>query len=244
MPAAIIEFRQVANRFMRSGLAPYSLFNAANIKIDMSDNSGAQEYLKELCAQYPDSPVTDKAHILLAQTSLSVGDYEYARQTFRKICNMNISPEYTLSATFGTAKCYFALKDFSSASDWLIRYAMLAKKSSDNAIDLRECYIMLAQANMQLGNLENTCNAYQSALALASTADEHFEIAMKLASVYIEQENLVDALDTLEKIDFSHLSDRQIAHFWLLKAKILAAMNLPDKAVELIAARINTVEDD
>ena len=128
MPAAIIEFRQVANRFMRSGLAPYSLFNAANIKIDMSDDSGAREYLKELCAQYPDSPVTDKAHILLAQTSLAVGDYEYAQQIFRKICNLNISPEYTLSATFGAAKCYFALKDFASASDWLIRYAVLAKK--------------------------------------------------------------------------------------------------------------------
>ena len=95
-----------------------------------------------------------------------------------------------------------------------------------------------------LGNLDNTCHAYQSALALTSTADEHFEIAMKLASVYLEQENLVDALDTLEKIDFSQLSDRQIAHVWLLKAQILAAMNLPDQAVELLAARINTVEDD
>ena len=46
-------------------------------------------------------------------------------------------------------------------------------------------YIMLAEANMQLGNLEETCHAYQSALSLASTADEHFDIVMKLAAVYI-----------------------------------------------------------
>jgi TolA-binding protein len=243
LPTAIGEFRQVANRFMRSELAAYSLFDAAKIKIYMLDDSGALEYLKELCAQYPDSPVTDKAHILLAQTSLAVGDYENAQRLFRKVCNLNISPEYTLAGTLGAAKCYFALKDFSSAANWLVQYAVLAKQSPNNAADLRAAYMMLAEADMQLGKLDETSRAYQSALALTSNADENFDTLMKLAAVYLRQENFVDALDTVEKIDLSQLSDRQVANVWLIKAQILAAMNLPDRVVEILAGRINTVED-
>jgi TolA-binding protein len=243
LPAAIIEFRQVANRFMRSELAPYSLLDAAKIKMDMSDNLGARQYLKELCAQYQDSPVTDKANLLLAQTSLAVGDYEYAQQIFRKVCNLNISQEYTLAGMLGAAKCYFILKDYASASDWLIRYAVLARQSTNNITDLRSAYIMLAEANMQLGNTDEACRAYQSALSLADTTDSRFDIVMKLAAVYIRQENLVDALDTVEQIDLSQVSDRQLENVWLLKAQILAAMNLPDRAVELLAGRITSVED-
>ena len=66
---------------------------------------------------------------------------------------------------------------------------------------------------------------------------------MKLAAVYLRQANLVDALDSVEKIDLSQLSDRQVANVWLVKAQILAAMNLPDRAVELLAGRVNAVED-
>lgn len=243
MPTAIGEFRQVANRFMRSPLAAYSLLNAATIKMDMSDDSGAREYLKELCAQYPDSPVTDKAVVLLAQTSLAVGDYEYAQQIFRKVCNLNISPAYTMAGTLGAAKCYFALKDYALAADWLVRYAALAKQSPDTAADLRTAYMMLAEAEIQIGKLDEACRAYQSALSLTSSADENFDTVMKLAAVYLRQENLVDALDSVEKIDLSQLSDRQVANVWLFKAQILAAMNLPDRAVELLAGRVNTVED-
>jgi tetratricopeptide (TPR) repeat protein len=242
-PTAIAEFRQVANRFLRSPLAAYSLFNAAKIKMDISDDSGAREYLKELCAQYPDSPVTDKAHLLLAQTSLTVGDYEHAQQIFRKVCNLNISPEYTLTATLGAAKCYFTMKDYALAADWLVRYAVLAKQSPDNAADLQTAYSMLAEADLHLGKLDDACRAYQSALSLPLSFDANFDIAMKLAAVYLRQENLVDALDTIEKIDLSQLSDRQVANVWLVKAQILASMNLPDRATELLAGRVNTVED-
>jgi tetratricopeptide (TPR) repeat protein len=243
LPAAIIEFQQVANRFMRSDLAPYSLLNAAKIKIDMSDNSGASQYLKELCAQYEDSPVTDKAHLLLAQTSLAAGNYEYAQQIFRKVCNLNISQQYTLAGMLGAARCYFVLKDYASAADWLMRYAVLAGQSPNNIADLRTVYTMLAEANMQLGNLDETCRAYKSALSLTSATDGRFDIIMKLAAAYMRQENLVDALDTLEQIDLSQLSDHQVANVWLLKAQILAAMNLTDKAVELLTGRINVIDN-
>jgi tetratricopeptide (TPR) repeat protein len=80
-------------------------------------------------------------------------------------------------------------------------------------------------------------------LSLPLSFDANFDIAMKLAAVYLRQENLVDALDTVEKIDLSQLSDRQVANVWLTKAKILAAMNLHDRAVELLAGRVNMVED-
>ncbi|MDO8301971.1 MAG: tetratricopeptide repeat protein, partial [Sedimentisphaerales bacterium] len=101
LPIATSEFRLVANRFMRSELAAYSLLNAAKIKLDMQDTVGARDYLKELYVQYPDSPIFDKAILLLAQTSMAIGDHAYAGQVFRKICTLTISEDYKLAAMLG-----------------------------------------------------------------------------------------------------------------------------------------------
>jgi TolA-binding protein len=243
LPTAIGEFRQVANRFVRSDLAPYSLLNAAKIKINIQDHSGAREYLKELCAQYPDSPVMDNASILLAQTSMAVGDYEYAGQIFRKVCYLNVSEAHKLAGTLGAAKCYFALKDYASAADWFIRYVVPAKKAPENGADLRTAYCMLAQANIQLGKFDEACRSYKSALMLASIPDDKYEITLSLVNTLVRQENLVEALDAAEKIDISQLSDLQIARIWLMKAQILHSMNLVEQAASLLEGRISDVQD-
>jgi tetratricopeptide (TPR) repeat protein len=243
LPTAIGEFEQVANRFMRSPLAAYALLNAAKIKVAMQDNTGARDYLRDLCAQYPDSPVANSAAILLAQTSMTIGDYEYAQRVFRKVYNLDPSADCKLAAALGAAKSYFALKNFTEASEWFIRYIMLAKQSSNNTDDLRTAYVMLAAVNIELGKFDDACRLYQSALTITSAPDDYFDIATKLVGMYLRQQNFVEALDTVENIDLSQLSDGQVCRIWLTKAQIFYAMNLTEQAAALLAGKINSVQD-
>jgi tetratricopeptide (TPR) repeat protein len=243
-PTAITEFRQVVEHFPQSLLAPYALLNSAKARLEIKDFTGAEQDLKDLTIQYPDTQISDTGTVLLASTAMQTGRYDQAQMIYRKVCNLEVSQECKLAATLGAAKSFYAVGDFASAADWFDRYFKLAKTSkSAPSEELQEAHIMLAQCNRRLGNLGSACSEYQTALAGAESTKASFEITLELVNAFKQQDKFVEAMETIERLSATDLTAVQLWTLRLAKAQILRSMHLGDQAQALLESTLPAVNE-
>ena len=236
--SAVGEYRQVANNFSQSALAPYALFNSGKLQLGLKDYESAKADLKELTVQYADSQVSDHGNIMLAQTAMALGDYENAQFVFRKIYNLELPAEQKLAAAMGAAKCYYAMGDNESAAVWFQKFLDYAKASKiAHPAELQNAYLMLAQSYANMGKYGEACSGYKSALANSASPGEQFEITMELGRAFMKQQSFVEALQTIETINIIDLTAEQTCRLWTAKARVLRAMNLPDQGLTILEGK-------
>ena len=241
---AIGAFRQVANNYSQNPLAPYALYNSGKIQLGLKDYSSAKYDLKELTVQYAEAPISDQGNILLAQTTMALGDYEGAQTVFRKIFHLDVAPQTKLDAAMGAAKSYYAMGDLASAAKWFEQYINFAKESKlALPSELQNAYMLLAQSKAGMGKYDEACAEYKSALANSASPSVQFEITMDLVGAFIKQELFVEAMETLEKINLVDLTADQTCRLWVAKSKILRAMNLPDHGLMLLEGKLTATSD-
>lgn len=242
-PEAIAEYKLVANRFAWSSLAPYALLHSSKLKSspNVKDYVGAKQDLEQLVSQYPDSDVTTQAYVYLAEYTVKAGMMKEAARTYRKVYNLGLSPQSQCVAALGAGKCFFQINDYHSAAEWLTLHIDLAPNRKSE--DVCTAYALLGKTYLALKDPQQACLAFQRALDGQLPREEYVETVSALIAGYVEQGKFIQALDTLEDVDFWQFSQAESVRILLLKSKILQDMGLIEKAITILSDQAEYIPD-
>lgn len=243
---AIAEYKLVANRFTQSPLAPYALMQSSVLKAGIRDYTGSRQDLKQLIEQYPDSDISGRAYLCLAETTKKAKLYEQAANLYRKVYNLALSTQSQTVAALGAGRSFYEIGDYTSAAKWLVRYIDIveAKKGVQySKKDYAAAYFLLGQAELALGNLEQACIAYKKTLSSEISRERYVQTVAALVEAQSRQEDFVDALKTIENMYPWPFSQAESTQILLLKSRLLRAMGLLDKAVTILIDRTEYLTD-
>jgi len=241
---AIAEYKLVANRFSFSSLAPYALLHSSKLKSStkVRDYVGAKQDLEQLVSQYPDSDVTTRAYVHLAEYTAKAGLMKEAARIYRKVYNLALSPQSQSVAALGAGKCFYLINDFNSAAKWFtlhIDSAAADRKSED----VCTAYALLGKTYLALKDPQQACLAFQHALDGQLPREEYVETVSALIDGYVEQKEFIQALHALENVDFWQFSQAESVRIMLLKSKILQHMGLIEKAITVLGDQAEYISD-
>ncbi len=229
---AIAEFKLVANQFPKDPLAPFALLQSGRLKVTLRDYVGAQTDLKQLVGLYPDTAIADKASLSLADATMKAGLYKEATSMYRKVYNLGLSTESQTESSLGAGRCFYETGNYEEAARWLDRYVTLAR--NQNRREFHTACLLLGKANLALGRAEQAHSALNLALQGDLSRQQHIETIATLVEAYIEQDQLIDALNILENAHAWQLSQQEMIELLLLRARILRSIGLIDKAIALL----------
>jgi TolA-binding protein len=207
----------------------------------MNDYSGARADLDELLIQYPDCKIADQASLYLAEATLRGKLYESAIKRFKKVYNMDITLSSRRSAAFGLGKCFFETSDHDNAKKWLTH----AIKITDNPADYRlsPAYFMLGKVYIGLGDYKGASGAFRNAMSQLDDYTEYLTITLELVRNEIQQENYLVAMDLIESIPITKLSQEMAGKVIIVKAQIFRALDLTDTATSLLRRKMEFIAD-
>ncbi|MBL7154366.1 MAG: tetratricopeptide repeat protein [Phycisphaerae bacterium] len=242
-PEAIAEYKLMANRFAFSSLAPYALLHSSKLKSgpQLRDYVGAKQDLEQLVSQYPDSDVTARANIYLAEYTARAGLKKEAARIYRKVYNLALSAQSQSTAAFGAAQCYYQISDYDSAAKWLTLHIDIAtNRKSENVCS---AYALLGKTYLALKDPEQACRAFRYALDGQLPRELYVETVSELIKGYVEQKKFIQALDALEDVDFWQFSQAESVRVLLIKSRILQDMGLIEKAITILGDRAEYISD-
>ncbi len=232
---AIAEYNLVANRFARDPLAPYALLHSGKLKVTLRDYVGAKEDFSQLVDLYPDSELSDRACLYLADTTMKAGLYVEATGLYRKVYDLGLSIESQTESAFGAGRCFYETEDYEQAAKWLNRYVTLTRDQNRRAFHM--ACLLLGKTYLALEKPEQAHAALRLALNGDLSRQQHVETAAMLVKTYIQQGLFVEGLNILEGAQAWQLSQQEMIELLLLRARILRAMGLVDKAILVLRER-------
>jgi len=240
-PTALGEYKLVSSGYSHNPLAPFALLNASKLKTNMHDYAGARGDLNEILIQYPDCKLVDQASLYLAEATMAGGLYDDAIKMFRKVYNLDLNRQSQLNAAYGLGKCFYEAQQYAEAAKWLTH----AIKLTDNAADhrLRPAYFTLGKAYAALKDYKKASGTLRNALENSAHKKEYIEITLELVQTEIKQQNFVVALNILENIPLSQLSQEYACQVLVAKARILHAIDLNDTAITLLRRKMEFIAD-
>ncbi|MBN1359551.1 MAG: tetratricopeptide repeat protein [Sedimentisphaerales bacterium] len=232
---AIAEYKLMANRFPQDPLAPAALLHSGKLKVTLRDYVGAKDDLRQLVELYPDSELTDRACLYLADTTMKAGSYAEAAGLYRKVHDLGLSIETQTESAFGAGRCLYETQDYEQAAKWLNRYVTLAR--DQNRREFQMACLLLGKTYVALEKPEQAHAALKLALKGELSHQQHVETAAMLVRTYIQQGLYIEGLNVLEGTQAWQLSQQEMIELLLLRAQILRAMGLVDKAVALLGEK-------
>ena len=238
---AIAEYKLVANRFSKTSLAPFALLYSSRLKTNLRDYSDARQDLLQLVELYPDTEISERACLYLADATMKAELYDEAQILYRKVYNLGLSLDSQTAAAIGAGKCYYEKKDYQTASEWFTRYVNLAKNQKNKP--LHSALFLLGKSNLALGKYQQAYDAFQYSLAGQLSGEEYIKTVSALIKTEIKQQNFIQALDILENIQTSQLPQKESIELLLLKSKIHQEMGLIDRAVSILVDKADYILD-
>ena len=238
IPQATAEYKLVANRYAHSSLAPHALLQSSKLKTNLRDFPGARQDLKQLVEQYPDSELSGRACLYLADATMKAGLPHEAARLYSKVYHLGLSLESQVASAFGAGRCFYQQKNFEESAKWMTRYINLDRNNKSKNLYLA-CFL-LGKSNQALGKIEQACDALKAALAGPQemlTTQENVEIISALVEAKISQANFIEALQILENTGPRQFSDQESIRLLLLKSRVLRALGLVDDAITSIGDR-------
>lgn len=239
--AALRDAQLTAERFPGSDVAPLSLLIGARIRIQLRDYNGARAELLRLLGRYPNCPSADQAYLSLGQVTADAGLIEEAIGTFNKLYYLNLSAESRAQACLGLGRCYLSQGRFDQAVEWLDRCLKLPEGLTE--ADLAHARLLLGEAAVELGNLPRAQRAFQDVLAGQPSKEQLIEAGLKLADVWLRQDEPVAALGMLRQLEARPLDEQQRQELYVLTARALRAMGLPERAAAFLRGKMETSPD-
>jgi len=238
---SIAEFKLVANRYSQTPLASFALLHSSKLKAGLRDHPGAQQDLKQLVEQYPDSELSGRACLYLADATMKAGFLIEATRLYSKVYNLGLSRQSQAKAAFGAARCCYETEDYKTAAKWLIRYIKLVKDRTDRELYL--AYFLFGKVNLNLGNLQQACNAFQYALTGDLSREKYIETVSELVEAQIKQGHFIKALTLIDGVHPWQFTQKEFIEILLTKSKVLRTMGLVDNAISVLGDRAEYVPD-
>ena len=238
---AMGQYKLTATAYSENPLAPFALLNSSKLKTQMHDYTGARQGLDELLIHYPDCKVVDEASLYLAEATMSDKLYDQAIKRFKKVFNLDLNSQSQRNAAFGLGRCYFEINEHEEARKWLV---LAIKQSTDSADHrLQSAYFMLGKVNIELKDYKQASQALRNALGNSAHKAEYIKITLELVASEISQERFLVALNLLESIPASKLSQENACEVLIAKARIFRAISITDSAISLLRRKIEFIAD-
>ncbi len=229
---AIAEYKLVANRFAKHALAPHALLQSGMLKVRLRDYVGAHADLKQLVELYPDTPLSDRACLYLADATMKAGLYQEATGLYHKVYNMGLSAESQAQSALGAGRCLYETKEYEEAAKWLSRYTTLVRDQSRP--EFSAACLLLGKTYLALHKPQQAQPALNLAIKGELSHQQHVETIAVLVKAYLEQGLCLNALNTLEATAGWQLSQQEAVELALLRAQTVRAIGLADKAAALL----------
>jgi tetratricopeptide (TPR) repeat protein len=229
---AIAQYRLVAHQYARHGLAPHALLRSGTLKVRLRDYLGAQTDLKQLIELYPETELTDRACLYLADATMKAGLYEEATDLYRKVYNLGLSASAQTESALGVGRCLYETGQHEEAAKWLTRYVTLAHDRSRP--EFSAACLLLGKACLALHQPQQAQAALNLALKGELSRQQHVQTIALLVKTYLDQGLFLEALATLEGTSGWQLSQQETVDLAVLRAQALRAIGLVDKATALL----------
>ena len=229
---AIAEYKLVASRFTKHPLAPYALLQSGVLKVRLRDYVGAHTDLKQLMDLYPETPLSDRACLYLADATMKAGLYQEATGLYHKVYNMGLSLETQVRSALGAGRCLYETKEYEEAAKWLSRYTTLVRDQSRP--EFSAACLLLGKTYLALHKPQQAQPALNLAIKGELSHQQHVETIAVLVKAYLEQGLCLEALNTLEATAGWQLSQQEAVELALLRARTFRAVGLADKAAALL----------
>lgn len=233
---AIAEFKLVANRFSKHALAPHALLHSGRLKANLRDYVGAHEDLKQLVELYPDTELSDRACLDLADATMKAGLYDEATDLYRKVFNLGLSLESQMESALGAGRCFYGIEDYEAAAKWLNHYVTLTRDR--NRREFHTACLLLGKTYLALNKPQQAHAALNLALRGDLSRQQHVETIATLVKTYILQGQFIEALGILEATQAWQLSQQETVELLLLRAEVLRSIGLVEKAIVILADRV------
>ncbi len=238
---ALSEFKLVASRYSRSNLAPYALLYSSQVKEELHDASGVERDLTLLVEQYPAVPIVTEAYLRLAHTVAQLGNDKEAAKLYKKVFFLNLSEESRVTSAFNAGHCFYRTKEYESAELWLVRYIEMVE--GRHVREIYSAYFTLGQSLLARGKSETACLAFHKALKGDLNKEDYLEAMSSLVQGYVEQQDLMEAIDVLEDTINAQLSPSDRLELDLLKSKALRSAGFVDRSIVLLQANKGSVSN-
>ena len=232
---AAAEYKLVANRFLKHALAPHALLQSGMLKVRLRDYVGAHTDLKQLVELYPETELSDRACLHLADATMKAGLYEEASNLYRKVYNLGLSAAAQTESAWGAGRCLYETGRYEEAAQWLSRYTTLARDRSRPAFST--ACLLLGKTYLALHKSSQAQAALSLALQGELSHQQHVQTITVLVKTYLEQGLVVEALGLLENAGGWQLSQQEAVELALLRAQALRSIGLADKATGLLQER-------
>ncbi len=229
---ATAEYKLVANRFAKHALAPYALLQSGTLKVRLRDYAGAHTDLKQLVELYPETELSDRACLHLADATMKAGLYEEASGLYRKVYNLGLSVAAQTESAWGAGRCLFETGRYEEAAQWLSRYTTLARDRNRPAFSA--ACLLLGKTYLALHQPSQAQAALSLALRGELSHQQHVQTITVLVRTYLEQGLFLEALGVLENAGGWQLSQQEAVELALLRAQALRSMGLAEKAIGLL----------
>jgi len=181
---------------------------------------------------YPETPLSDRACLYLADATMKAGLYQEATGLYRKGYNMGLSIESQVQSALGAGRCLYETKEYEEAAKWLSRYTTLVRDQSRP--EFSAACLLLGKTYLALHKPQQAQPALNLAIKGELSHQQHVETIAVLVKTYLEQGHCLDALNTLEATAGWQLSQQEAVELALLRARTLRAVGLADKAATLL----------
>jgi tetratricopeptide (TPR) repeat protein len=229
---AIAEYKLVANRYSKHALAPHALLQSGLLRVRLRDYAGAHTDLKQLVELYPETELSDRACLCLAEATMKAGLYEEAAGLYRKVYNLGLSVVSQTQAAWGAGRCLYEIQQYQEAAQWLVRYTSLAPDQSRPGFSA--ACLLLGKAYLALHQPQPAQAALRLALKGDLSHQQHVETVATLVRTCLEQGLYLQAISTLEGTNGWQLSQQEGIDLALLRAQAFCAIGLSDKAAALL----------
>jgi tetratricopeptide (TPR) repeat protein len=229
---ATAEYKLVANRFAKHALAPYALLQSGMLKVRLRDYAGAHTDLKQLVELYPETELSDRACLHLADATMKAGLYEEASGLYRRVYNLGLSVAAQTESAWGAGRCLYEIGRYEEAAQWLSRYTTLARDRSRPTFSA--ACLLLGKTYLALHKSSQAQAALSLALQGELSHQQHVQTITVLVKTYLEQGLFLEALGVLESAGRWQLSQQEAVELALLRAQALRAIGLAEKAAGLL----------
>lgn len=240
-PTALGEYRLISSQYPHNPLAPYALLHSSKLKTDLRDYEGARSDLSDLLMQYPDFRLVDEATLYLAEAALESGLYAESEKMFEKVYRINLSASARSRASYGLGQSAYKQGDYAKSQEWLTRAIEMMEETGDSRLGMS--YSLLGRVCLEQGRYEQASMAYRAALRHKLSGEEYFQVTLSLIESRIREQRYVEALEILEGLPDSQLSQEQACEALLRRAQILREIDLTDSAVSLLRRKIEFIAE-
>ena len=237
-PGAMTEYELLAERFPHSPLAPLARLRSAATRIDLTDYAGARDELLELLNRHPDFSATDEVYLRLGKATMEAGLYDEAIATFKKLYGLELSGPSRLGACLGAGTCLYRKGDYAGAAEWLNRYLGLAADQTGDGP--AQAALLLGRSEGARGRLDEARTALRTGLKFKPAPALRTDILLELTRTLVKQDELAAAVTVVESLDRSATSPEKADEAILLRAEILRAIGLAEKAKILLKSELGS----